>query len=34
MDQRHHRSARDAYTAENVDRAAIFVAPSPQADTA
>ena len=34
LHQRHHRRARDAYTPENVDRAAIFVPPSGQADTA
>ena len=34
LHQRHHRRARDAYTPESVDRAAIFVPPSPQADTA
>ena len=34
LHQRHHRRARDAYTPEGVDRAAIFVPPSPQADTA
>jgi hypothetical protein len=34
MHQRHHRRARDVYTPEAVDRAAIFVPPSPQADTA
>ncbi|HET6868672.1 MAG TPA: hypothetical protein VFH80_22355 [Solirubrobacteraceae bacterium] len=34
LHQRHHRRARDAYTPEDVDRAAIFVPPSPQADTA
>lgn len=33
LHQRHHRRARDAYTPEQVDRAAIFVEPSPQADT-
>jgi hypothetical protein len=32
--QRHHRRVRDAYTPEGVDRAAIFVPSSPQADTA
>jgi hypothetical protein len=34
LHQRHHRRARDAYTPEGVDRAAIFVPSSPQADTA
>jgi hypothetical protein len=34
MHERHHRRVRDAYTPEGVDRAAIFVPPSPQADTA
>jgi hypothetical protein len=34
LHQRHHRHARDAYTPEDVDRAAIFVPPSPQANTA
>jgi hypothetical protein len=34
LQQRHHRRARDAYTPEGVDRAAIFVPPSPQVDTA
>jgi hypothetical protein len=34
LHQRHHRRARDAYTPEGIDRAAIFVPPSPQADTA
>ena len=34
LHQRHHRRARDAYAPEGVDRAAIFVPPSPQADTA
>jgi hypothetical protein len=34
LHQRHHRRARDAYTPEGVDRAAIFVPPSPQAHTA
>lgn len=33
MHQRHHRRARDAYTPEGVDRAAIFAPPSPRADT-
>jgi Na+/H+ antiporter NhaD/arsenite permease-like protein len=34
LHQRHHRRARDAYTPEGVDRAAIFIARSPYADTA
>ena len=34
LQQRHHRRARDAYTPEGVDRAAIVIPPSPQADTA
>lgn len=34
LHQRHHRRARDAYTPEEVDRAAIVVPPSTQADTA
>jgi ABC-type nitrate/sulfonate/bicarbonate transport system ATPase subunit len=34
LHQRHHRRARDAYTPEGIDRAAISVPPSPQADTA
>jgi hypothetical protein len=34
LHQRHHRRARDTYTPEGVDRAAIFVPSSPQADTA
>jgi hypothetical protein len=34
LQQRHHRRARDAYTPEDVDRAAIVIPPSPQADTA
>ena len=34
LQQRHHRRARDAYTPEGVDRAAIVIPPSPQADAA
>jgi hypothetical protein len=34
MHERHHRRARDAYSPEAVDRAAISVPPSPRADTA
>lgn len=34
LHQRHRRRARDAYTPEGLDRTAIFVPPSPQADTA
>lgn len=34
LHERHHRRVCDAYTPEGVDRAAIFVPPSPQADTA
>jgi hypothetical protein len=34
LHERHHRRARDAYSPEAVDRAAIFVAPSPPAGAA
>jgi hypothetical protein len=34
LQQRHHRRARDGYTPEAIDRAAIFIPRSPQADTA
>jgi Na+/H+ antiporter NhaD/arsenite permease-like protein len=34
LHQRHHRRARDTYTPKGVDRAAIFVPPSSQAETA
>jgi hypothetical protein len=34
LHERHHRRARDAYSLEAVDRAAIFVAPSQRADAA
>lgn len=34
LQQRHHRRARDTYTPEGVDRAAIVIPPSTQADTA
>lgn len=34
LHHRHHRRARDTYTPQGVDRAAIVVPPSPQADTA
>jgi hypothetical protein len=34
LHERHHRRARDAYSPDSVDRAAIFVAPSQRADTA
>ena len=34
LQHRHHRRARDAYTPEGVDSAAIFIPPSPAGDTA
>jgi hypothetical protein len=34
LHERHHRRARDAYSPEAVDRAAIFVPPSQRADAA
>jgi hypothetical protein len=34
LHERHHRRARDAYSPEAVDRAAILVSPSPRADAA
>ena len=34
LQERHHRRARDAYSPEGVDRAAILVPPSPWADVA
>jgi hypothetical protein len=34
LQQRHHRRARDGYAPEGVDRAAIVIPPSSQADTA
>jgi hypothetical protein len=34
LHERHHRRARDAYSPEAVDRAAIFVPPPPRADAA
>jgi hypothetical protein len=34
LHERHHRRARDAHSPEAVDRAAIFVPPSPSADAA